>query len=257
MAARNTNIPTTPTNQSARLGSKRISLPVGNDEVERLLLWRDVRKSGVVLAGITLIYILLEWSNLSLLWIVSNSLLAIVTLTFLWGTVASFTNKSGVPIPAFVRSGVSESQVRQFAETAVGPINKILAFVKRVLSGQDVVLSLQVALALYIFGYLGKAFTSLALVYTVVLLAFTIPKAYETKKDEVDDVLNSVQKQSTSIYKQYAKPYVQKIPRASTSTANTGSVTAGNHANSGDVADSYQHIPKPNFEAAAEPKKFT
>ncbi len=61
--------------------------------MERLLLWRDVRKSGVVLAGITLIYILLEWSNLSLLWIVSNSLLAIVTLTFLWGTVASFTNK--------------------------------------------------------------------------------------------------------------------------------------------------------------------
>ncbi len=47
------------------------------------------------------------------------------------------------------------------------------------------------------------------------------------------------------------------VYRASTSTANTGSVTAGNHANSGDVADSYQHIPKPNFEAAAEPKKFT
>jgi len=47
----------------------------------------------------------------------------------------------------------------------------------------------------------------------VVLLAFSVPKAYELKKDEVDDVLNSVQKQSSSIYKQYAEPYVQKIPR--------------------------------------------
>lgn len=249
------NIPTTPTNQ--RLGNNRVSLPVGNKDVEGLLLWRDVRKSGVVLAGITLAYILLEWSNLSLLKIVSHSLLAVVTLSFLWSNIANFTNKAGVPIPAFVRNGVSESQVRQFAETAVGPINRILAFVKRILSGQEVVLSIQVALALYIFGRLGGVFTSLALVYTVVLLAFSVPKAYEMKKDEVDDVLNSVQKQSTSIYKQYAEPYVQRIPRASTSTANTGSVTAGNHANSADVADSYQHIPKPNFDAAAEPKKFT
>jgi len=37
----------------------------------------------------------------------------------------------------------------------------------------------------------------------VVLLAFSVPKAYELKKDEVDDVLNSVQKQSSSIYKQF------------------------------------------------------
>jgi hypothetical protein len=251
--------PSTPTNQGARLASSnRVSLPVGNKDVEGLLLWRDVRKSGVVLAGITLVYILLEWSNLSLLRIVSHSLLAVVTLSFLWSNIANFTNKSGVPIPAFVKNGVSESEVRQFAEQAVGPINKLLAFVKRIVGGHEVVLSIQVALALYIFGRLGNYFTSLALVYTVVLLAFSVPKAYELKKDEVDEVLNSVQKQSSSIYKQYAEPYVQRIPRASTSTANTGSVSAGNHANSGDVADSYQHIPKPNFDAAVnEPKKFT
>jgi len=35
-------------------------------------------------------------------------------------------HRAGVPIPAFVRNGVSESQVRQFAETVVGPINRIL-----------------------------------------------------------------------------------------------------------------------------------
>jgi len=52
-----------------------------------------VRKSGVVLAGITLAYILLEWSNLSLLKIVSHSLLAVVTLSFLWSNIANFTNK--------------------------------------------------------------------------------------------------------------------------------------------------------------------
>lgn len=84
-------------------------------------------------------------------------------------------------------------------------------------------------------------------------------------KDEVDNAVSSVQKQTSSYYKQYAEPYVQKIPRASTSTANTGSVTAGNHANTGDSVDSYTRVPKPDFESAdargpfqqGAPKKYS
>lgn len=86
----------------------------------------------------------------------------------------------------------------------------------------------------------------------MVLLAFSLPKGYELKKDEVDNAMSSVQKQTSTYYKQYAEPYVQKIPRASTSTANTGSVTAGNHANTGDGADSYTHVRKPAFEGTAQ-----
>ena len=57
--------------------------------MEDLLLWRDVRKSAVVFVGITLLYILLEWSHLSLLRIVSHTLLAIVTVSFLWNNIAT------------------------------------------------------------------------------------------------------------------------------------------------------------------------
>ena len=92
--------------------------------------------------------------------------------------------------------------------------------------------------------------------HAVVLLAFSLPKGYELKKDEVDNAVNSVQKQTTSYYKQYAEPYVQKIPRASTSTANTGSVTAGNHANTGDSADSFTSIRKPNFDSSVPSRTY-
>ena len=57
--------------------------------MEDLLLWRDVRKSAIVFVGITLLYILLEWSHLSLLRIVSHTLLAIVTVSFLWNNIAT------------------------------------------------------------------------------------------------------------------------------------------------------------------------
>ena len=52
----------------------------------------------------------------------------------------------------------------------------------------------------------------------VVLLIFTLPKVYELRKHEIDSVANQVVNQSKQAYSQYGAPYVNKIPRASTST---------------------------------------
>ena len=56
-------------------------------------MWRDPVKSGVVLGGATLAYLLLEWSNISLLSIVANTLLIAVSVAFLWNNIASFTGR--------------------------------------------------------------------------------------------------------------------------------------------------------------------
>lgn len=53
---------------------------------------------------------------------------------------------------------------------------------------------------------------------TVVVLLFSLPKIYELKKHEIDSATNKVVNQSKQAYSQYGAPYVQKIPRASTST---------------------------------------
>ena len=61
--------------------------------VENLLLWRDPKKSGIVVAGATLAYLLLEWSHFSLLSIIANTLLVAVSVAFLWNNVANFTGR--------------------------------------------------------------------------------------------------------------------------------------------------------------------
>ena len=61
--------------------------------MENIILWRDPVKSGVVLGGATLAYLLLEWSNISLLSIVANTLLIAVSVAFLWNNIASFTGR--------------------------------------------------------------------------------------------------------------------------------------------------------------------
>lgn len=61
--------------------------------VEDLLLWRDPKKSGIVFAGATLAYLLLEWSHFSLLSIIANTLLIAVSVAFLWNNIANFTGR--------------------------------------------------------------------------------------------------------------------------------------------------------------------
>ena len=70
--------------------------------MEDLLLWRDPKKSGVVLAGATLAYLLLEWSHFSLLSIAANTLLVAVSVAFLWNNIANFTSRWGPAISSAV-----------------------------------------------------------------------------------------------------------------------------------------------------------
>lgn len=206
--------------------SKQISLPIGNKDVEDLLLWRDPKKSGIVFAGATLAYLLLEWSHFSLLSIIANTLLIAVSVAFLWNNIANFTGRPGVPVPDVVRHGVSDSQIKSGAERLTTILNKLLAFANRVFTGKEVVLSAQVAAALFLIAKVGNWFTSLGLLYTVVVLAFTLPKAYELKKDEVDNLAAKAHHHGKANYTKYVEPYVNKIPRASTSTSATPSKPA-------------------------------
>ncbi|DBB08060.1 TPA: hypothetical protein ACH3X3_008263 [Trebouxia sp. C0006] len=147
---------------------QRVSLPVDNDRkfrhlsglivqgnsglaergtfiaVEALLLWRDPAKTGGVFAGITLLYLLLEWSRFSLLTLIANVLLFLVVLTFLWNNLAQFINKPGVPIPAILQHGISDSQSKSYAQDLTSGINQLLGFTRRLILGKEVVLTVQV-----------------------------------------------------------------------------------------------------------------
>ena len=84
------------------------------------------------------------------------------------------------------------------------------------------------------------------LVPAVVVLAFSAPKLYEYKKDEIDQMTHRAVHESKKGYSQYVEPYMSKIPRASTST-NTGVPKAAQYQS---TADSASVAP-----IGAEPKK--
>lgn len=193
--------------------AKKISLPIQNKQVEDLLLWRDVKLSGAVFGGITLTYFLLSIFKLNTLVLLANSLQVVVVASFLWNTIASVTHRPGVPLPSFLKEGVSEGQVKDLSAKATVLVNKFLAFSYRVLSGKDIVLSLKVAGALFGIARVARYFTLLGLVFTAAVLAFSLPRLYEENQDNIDKVVHKVVSEAKAAFEKYVKPQLEKIPK--------------------------------------------
>jgi hypothetical protein len=96
-------------------------------------------------------------------------------------------------------SGIDESAARQAADKARVAANALLSLAGRVLSGEDAGLSLRAAALLYVTARVGRVVTPVGLVYLAVLALFTLPKAYELRKDEFDRAHDTVRKQAEAL----------------------------------------------------------
>lgn len=56
---------------------------------------------------------------------------------------------------------------------------------------------------------------------SVLIAAFTLPKLYEWKKEEIDFYFEKAVKQTKQAYNTHLAPIVNKIPRASTTTSDS------------------------------------
>lgn len=196
---------------------QRVSLPVDN-AVEELLLWRDPIRSGAALGGATFLYILLVWTNRSLISLVSMAAAILVATCFVWSSLAAYLNRPGPPVPRLLREGISESQAKSLVDSYVPMVNKGLAFAYRVATGKDPILAGKAVVALIVISKLGKVFSVLSWAYLTVLVAFIAPKLYELKKPEIDDALATGQARTKQLYDQHVAPQMAKIPRASSAT---------------------------------------
>jgi hypothetical protein len=100
------------------------------------------------------------------------------------------------------------------------------AFAYRLVSGKDIILAGQAALALFALGKVAAWFTSLGLVFVAAVLAFSVPKIYELRKGEIDGLAAKAADQGKAHYKKFVEPYVAKIPRASTAVGGGGGSAA-------------------------------
>merc|ERR1719515_678881 len=118
-------------------------------EVEELLLWDDPIKSGVMVGGATVAYVLFHCSGYTAMNIVCNLLLVGVIGTFVWSIIAQLLGKPEFPIPEPKPEAIDEA-FACISEHGKTYTNKAIGVVYRIAKGHEPALSIKAGFALYI-----------------------------------------------------------------------------------------------------------
>ncbi|PNH06921.1 Reticulon-like protein B1 [Tetrabaena socialis] len=194
--------------------SKRVTLPFVSKHVEELLLWSKPKDSALVFGGATLAFAAYRANPFTAATIICYAVAGACLLAFTWAQAATFVNWLGPPVPAILTHGMTEEDARKVAESARPAINKALAVVGVLASGKDLRLSLLVAFGSYLAARIFALISPLTLAYIVVLLAFTLPKAYEAKHEDVDKVVKLIKDKVHEVGAKFNETVLSKIPKA-------------------------------------------
>ncbi|KAK3279151.1 hypothetical protein CYMTET_12952 [Cymbomonas tetramitiformis] len=184
---------------------------IKDPKVQDLLMWADPKKSGMTLGGATVAYFFLEKSGYTMLSLLSNALLIIVVACFLWSNLAGIIGRPPPPIP---KIELKEADVRSVTDLAVAHFNKASAFVYQVLTGSDMMLSVKVGGGLWLAGKLGGLFHFFTMIYMAVLVAFTVPKVYQLKQKEIDELLAIAMVHVKKYYAVIEANVLSKLPKS-------------------------------------------
>ncbi|KAH8403197.1 hypothetical protein KR222_007267, partial [Zaprionus bogoriensis] len=173
-------------------------------QVESLIYWRDVKKSGIVFgAGLVTLVAISCFSVISVF--------AYLSLLALFGTVAFRIYKSvtqavqktndGHPFKEYLELDLTLSQekVQHIAGVAVAHINGFTAELRRLFLVEDLIDSIKFGVILWVFTYIGAWFNGMTLVILAFVSLFTLPKVYENNKQSIDTYLDLVRTKLTEI----------------------------------------------------------
>ncbi|CAN8270282.1 unnamed protein product [Cochlearia groenlandica] len=190
---------------SSSSSSSRVSVhqSLGGGSVADLLLWRNQTGAAILLVSSTGFWFLFERAGYNLLSFVSNVLLLLVAILFLWAKSATVLNR---PLPPVPNMEIPEDFAAKVADDLRVWINRVLSIASDITIDRKPIRLLQVSLVLWAISFVGTLINSLTLVYIGVLLSLSVPIVYEKYQDHIDDKLHSASKVIRSISKKIPMP---------------------------------------------------
>jgi len=190
---------------------KSVHQILGGGRAADSFLWKDKYLSTGVLAGSTLTWFLLDKSGYTFLTLLSNILMFVVVILFVWANVAALLNRAGPPVPEL---SVSEEFVTRSANTFSVELNKVLAIARDVALGKDFKLFLKVVALLWLVSTITSWFNLLTCIWIGVVLLHVIPFIYDTYEDVIDHHAKVAVDTANVHYKKLDDAVLRKIPRA-------------------------------------------
>lgn len=183
---------------------------LGGGQSADVLLWRNKRISGSVLAGATVIWLLFEWLNYHFLTLLCLALVLSMTALFLWSNAAIFINRS----PPKMRPIALPKDI--FVDAAIAlrdQINQFLGFLQEVAVGRDLKTFLAVSAGLWFLAIIGSWCNFLTILYLGFVAAHTLPVLYERYEDQVDSFIYNVLDEMKRHYGRFDSKVLSRIPK--------------------------------------------
>ncbi|XP_057458905.1 reticulon-like protein B12 isoform X2 [Lotus japonicus] len=136
---------------------------LGGGQVADIILWRRKNLTVWILLVTLAAWVVFERSGYTLLSLVSNVLLLLIVILFLWAKSAAILNRPAPPLPQLHLSDEMANEVVTFIQTRV---NNLFSVSQDIVLGKDSRLFLKVAACLSLISVVGGLTDFLTLAYT-------------------------------------------------------------------------------------------
>lgn len=191
-------------------GKKSVHDCLGGGKAADLMLWRDKQRSGSILAGATVLWILFECMEYHFLTFVCHVLILSLAILFIWINSAAFLKRSPPHIPEIV---IPEAAIHNLASDLRLEVNRAFAILHEVATGRDLKKYLLVVAGLWFFSVIGSWCDFLSLAYIALVAAHTVPVLYAKYQGQVDSFAQKVAVKAKEQYKVIDAKVLRKIPR--------------------------------------------
>ncbi|XP_010925814.1 reticulon-like protein B2 [Elaeis guineensis] len=183
---------------------------LGGGKPADVFLWRNKKISAGVLGGATAVWVLFELLEYHLLTLVCHCLILSLAILFLWSNASIFINKAP---PRILEVSIPKDLAVNVALSLRYEINRAIAVLREITSGQDLKKFLAVIAGLWVLLVLGSCCNFMTLFYIMVVTLHTVPVLYEKYEDKVDSFAEKAMTEIKKQYKVFDAKVLSKIPR--------------------------------------------
>ncbi|KAG4205170.1 Reticulon-like protein B12 [Gossypium arboreum] len=181
---------------------------LGGGLVADVMLWRRGNLTMGILLVTLAAWVVFEKSGYTLLSLVSNVLLLLIGILFLWAKSAAILNRPAPPLPELY---LSEETVNEMGAFIRAQVNDILSASKDIALGKDARLFFKVAGYLLLISLVGGLTDFLTLGYTSLVVVLTVPALYERYEDYIDSYTILGYRKMQQLYVKFDSKFVNRF----------------------------------------------
>ncbi|KAE8686967.1 Reticulon-like protein B12 [Hibiscus syriacus] len=183
---------------------------LGGGLVADVMLWRRGNLTMGILLVTLAAWVVFEKSGYTLLSLVSNVLLLLIVILFLWAKSAAILNRPAPPLPELYLSQEMVDEVGAFIRAHV---NDFLSASRDIALGKDARLFFKAAAYLLLISVVGSLADFLTLGYTSLVVVLTVPALYERYEDYIDSYTVLGSRKMQQLYVKFDSKFVNRFQK--------------------------------------------